>query len=75
VEAGENAGRNLIHAAVVRRLIKLGDANAHNEDAFSGSAKIAIQPSWKKENLQVVAFVQERKSRQIVGAISTKFLQ
>jgi hypothetical protein len=75
VEAGENSGRNLVHAAVVRQLMKLGDANAKNGDAFTGTAKIAIPPNWKKENLQVVAFVQERKSRQIVGASSTKFLQ
>ena len=75
VEAGENSGRNLSHAAVVRKLFKLGDANAHNDDAFSGLAKIAVQPNWKKENLQLVAFVQERRSRQIVGAGITKFLQ
>lgn len=75
VEAGENSGRNLLHAAVVRQLVKLGDANAHAENAYSGKAKIAAQPRWNKANLQVVAFVQEKKSRQIVGASSAKFLQ
>jgi hypothetical protein len=75
VEAGENSGRDLFHAAVVRQLVKLGDANANNEAAYSGKAKIAIQPGWNKTNLQVVAFVQEKKSRRIVGANSAKFLQ
>lgn len=75
VEAGENSGRNLIHAAVVRQLVKLGDANAHNESAYSGTAKVAVQPNWNKANLQIIAFVQEKKSRRIVGAGSAKFLQ
>lgn len=75
VEAGENSGRDLVHAAVVRQLIKLGDANAHNENAYSGTARIALQSNWNKANLHVVAFVQEKKSRRIVGANSAKFLQ
>ena len=75
VEAGENSGRNLIHAAVVRQLTKLGDASAANQSAYSGTARIAVQSGWNKANLRVVVFVQEKRSRRIVGASSTKFLQ
>jgi len=72
VESGENAGRELGHAAVVRQLIKLGAADGSKEDAFSGSTKINFRPDWKKENLRVVAFVQEKNSRRILGAGSAK---
>jgi hypothetical protein len=72
VQAGENAGRDLGHAAVVRQLIKLGVADGRKEDAFAGSATINIHANWKKENLRVVAFVQEKNSRHILGAGSAK---
>lgn len=72
VERGENAGRELGHAAVVRQLTKLGVADGHKEDAFAGTAKINLRPEWKKENLRVVAFVQEKNSRHILGAGSVK---
>jgi hypothetical protein len=68
VERGENAGRELGHAAVVRQLTKLGVADSQKEDAFAGTAKINFRPEWKKENLRVVAFVQEKNSRHILGA-------
>ncbi|MGA2419896.1 MAG: DUF1223 domain-containing protein [Candidatus Acidiferrum sp.] len=72
VESGENAGRDLGHAAVVRQLIKLGTADGRKDDAFSGSANVNFRPDWKRENLRVVAFVQERNSRHILGAGSAK---
>jgi hypothetical protein len=72
VESGENAGRDLGHAAVVRQLIKLGVADGRKDDAFSGSAKINFHSDWKKENLRVVAFVQEKNSRHILGAGSAR---
>jgi len=75
VEAGENAGRDLGHAAVVRQLSKLGVADSRKDQAFSGTAKLAIRPDWKKENVRLVAFVQERNSRHILGAASAKLVQ
>jgi hypothetical protein len=72
VERGENAGRDLGHAAVVRQLIKLGVADGRSEEAFSGTTRINFRPDWEKENLRVVAFVQEKNSRHILGAASRK---
>ena len=68
---GENAGEDLHHAAVVRSLRKVGEAAPNRESAFSGEQDLRIDPAWKKENLRVVAFVQDPKSKHILGAAST----
>ena len=65
VPAGENAGRRLAHAPVVRRLRQIG---AVAGGAFHGDAALAPEASWKPSALRVVAFVQLAKSRRIVGA-------
>jgi len=75
VEAGENAGRELGHAAVLRTLTKLGIADGNKEEAFAGSARINRRPEWKKENLRIVVFVQEKNSRHILGAGSLKMVE
>jgi hypothetical protein len=68
VKAGENAGENLHHAAVVRSLRKIGDAKPGNDVAFTGNPNVKIDSKWKLENLHVVVFAQEKKSRHIIGA-------
>ena len=65
VGGGENAGRRLGHSAVVRQFTPLGVVSG---GAFSASPAIALSPSWRRENLSAVVFVQERASRRIVGA-------
>jgi hypothetical protein len=65
VRAGENRGETLAHAPVVRRLTKLGEIH---QNAFDSKVPIELEPSWKREHLQFVAFVQGRRSRQILGA-------
>lgn len=73
VTRGENAGHVLYHAAVVRSLHKIGVAGAKGDaTSFSGNARVKIEKKWDRKNLHVVAFVQERKSRAILGAASTK---
>ena len=73
VTRGENAGHVLYHAAVVRSLHKIGAARAEGDAAsFTGDARLKFKSSWKRENLHVVAFVQEKKSRKILGAASAK---
>ncbi len=67
VKAGENAGKALQHAAVLRRLDKIGAIHAKNS-TFSATPTVKFDSSWKKENLRVVVFVQEKKSRHILGA-------
>ena len=68
VSAGENAGRELHHAPVVRWLHKLGSAHPDAEPAFSGGADVKLEPAWKTNNLRVVALVQEKRSHRIIGS-------
>jgi hypothetical protein len=63
VRGGENRGRTLAHAPVVRQLTPVGDASA-----ASLRADIPLAAAWQREHLTLVAFVQERFSRRILGA-------
>jgi hypothetical protein len=65
VKRGENKGRTLTHAAVVRELVTAGELSA---DGATIRAEIAVGQDWRREQLKVVAFVQERKSRRILAA-------
>jgi hypothetical protein len=66
VRRGENAGRNLAHAAVVRRLEVLGPLTGG--ELFDRRLDLALDPSWRRDRLRAVAFVQEAGSRRILGA-------
>src|SRR5262249_46737153 len=68
VTRGENAGRALGHASIVRVLRKVGRAQENASVAFSQSSPMKLDSRWKVANLHAVAFVQERKSRRILGA-------
>ena len=70
VTRGENAGRALQHVATLRALRKIGVADASKPFTTNPTLKFASQ--WKLENLHVTAFVQRKKSREILGAASTK---
>ena len=61
VQRGENKGRTLTHAAVVRRLESLGDVKEKIR------ADVHIARDWHRENLHIVAFVQERTSRRVLA--------
>ena len=68
VTGGENVGHDVHHAAIVRSLRKMGEAKEGSEPAFSAEASIPLRGGWKRENLRAVAFVQEKKSKRILGA-------
>jgi hypothetical protein len=68
VDAGENAGKNLRHASVLRSLHKIGVANAKNDSAFESSQKVKFKSSWNRQHLQLAVFIQEKKSMKILGA-------
>jgi hypothetical protein len=73
VSRGENAGHELNHVATLRALHKLGVANADaGGTSFSGEPVVKFNPRWNLDNLHVTVFVQKKKSRQILGAASTK---
>jgi hypothetical protein len=66
VTRGENRGRVLTHAAVVRYLGPKGEAAPDVESTVR--AEIPIASDWQRSQLQIVAFVQERRSRTILAA-------
>lgn len=68
VTRGENAGHDLHHAAIVRSLLRIGEAKAGGDPSFSANATARLREEWKRENLRAVVFVQGKKSRQILGA-------
>ena len=68
VKAGENNGKELQHSAVLRELKALGAAGKNGQEGFSSRPTVKLDSSWKIENLRLIVFVQERKSRRILGA-------
>jgi len=64
VPRGENSGARLAHGPIVRQLSRVGAA----APTFSGTAAVALDPAWKRENVRAVVFVQRDGSLQILGA-------
>jgi len=71
VGSGENGGRTLHHAAVVRELRQLG--RLHNGN-FEASVPLNVDKEWKRENLRAAVFVQEEPSGKIQGAASVALM-
>ena len=65
VTRGENNGKLLRHAAVVRSMTTIGEAAATGGEA---RAEIPIASDWRRDNLKVVAFVQARKGRAVLAS-------
>jgi hypothetical protein len=68
VTRGENAGRELHHAAIVRVLHKIGSTERGKEPSFTGQAAIKLEHGWNRQNLRAVIFVQEKRKYQILGS-------
>ncbi len=68
VKAGENAGEELHHSPVLRELKVIGDLGKNTQEAFTAQHAVRIDSKWNRENLRAIAFVQEKKSRHILGA-------
>jgi hypothetical protein len=67
VSRGENAGRRLIHTAVVRKLDSLGGVDLQ-KSSFEATPVVKLEEAWNRERLKAVVFVQERASRRVLGA-------
>ena len=67
VGSGENGGRTLHHAAVVREFRQLGQLH---DGSFQGSVLLKLQKDWKRQDLRAVVFVQEGATGKIRGASS-----
>jgi hypothetical protein len=72
VYGGENGGRQLRHAAVVRSLTSLGRLDPKRPGEYSAVAQLNLRPDWNRANLKLVLFVQDRVTRRILGAASVK---
>lgn len=64
VRRGENSGRKLSHTGVVREMKLLGNVEA-GKDEFQTTADLSFQKDWKKDNLNVIVFVQGQDSKSI----------
>lgn len=73
VTGGENAGQDLHHAPVLRWLHKAGTTDSNRAPSFTGESDVKLDSEWKRKNLRVIAFVQERHSHHILGAAAAPF--
>jgi hypothetical protein len=69
VKRGENRGRMLAHAAVVRRLITIGETP--ESGASSAQSVVTLEPEWRRDQLTIVAFVQERRGRRVLASAAS----
>jgi len=63
VERGENRGLTLAHAPVARLLVDEGAVSSEHH------VRLGLSPGWKRDQLRVVAFVQDKSGR--VVAVGT----
>jgi len=71
VRRGENSGRDLHHSAVVRTLIQAGTI-PNGTRTWSVTQPVKVPASWNPAHLHIIAVVQDRATRRVLGAsIST----
>lgn len=68
VQHGENSGRKLGHTGVARSLAIVGRIDNPKDGNYAAQAHYHLDPSWKRENLKLVVFLQSRKTKKILGA-------
>lgn len=66
VKRGENHGRTLTHAAVVRSMTAIGQVAA--DGTATVHAEIPLGADWRRERLKAIAFVQEQRGRAILAS-------
>lgn len=67
VRAGENSGKTLRHDYVVRRLI--GPLAPDREGRVSLRQQIVLEPGWKRADLGVAVFVQDKATGETLQAL------
>ncbi len=75
VGAGENSGKKLHHSPVLRELKVIGTMGKNAGDEFTGQVTRKLDSKWDVQNLRAIAFVQEKKSRRILGAAQIRLTQ
>jgi hypothetical protein len=66
VSAGENAGRRLSHAAVVKNLTTIGVLK--RGQSMTKDVELRLEPGSNLNNLRLIAFVQEPGQGRVLGA-------
>ena len=66
VRNGENGGRTLQHSAVVRELKTIGTLKP-TDDNFKTETAFHFNPEWKKKEVKLVVFIQNKQTGQIIG--------
>ena len=67
VIGGVNSGRRRAYTSVVRELKSLAMLTAQQK-ILELENIVTLQPVWNKENLKLVVFIQENKTRRMLGA-------
>jgi hypothetical protein len=67
--AGENAGATLAHGPVVRELRRISSVSAAARGpVLVKDVEVNVDPSWRRDQVRAVAFLQRQKSLHILGA-------
>jgi hypothetical protein len=69
---GENTGRQLSHTAVARSLTSVARFDPRKSPTYSANVSLHLQPEWNRQNLRVIAFVQDHSSHRIFGAATVQ---
>jgi hypothetical protein len=72
VGAGENSGKELRHSPVLRELRVIGVIGKNGQEPFTAQTAVKLDSKWNVANLRAVVFVQEKKSRRILGAATVR---
>jgi hypothetical protein len=72
VKGGENGGRTIHHAGVVRELRPIGSLT---KGEFQKKVDVSLQRDWNSANLKLIVFVQQGDSGPILGATSLRLNQ
>ena len=65
IAEGENQGRTLKHDAVVRWARVVGEVHGY---AFEKSVQVPIEPTWKRHDVRLVVFAQQRSTLYVLAA-------
>jgi hypothetical protein len=66
VKGGENGGKTLPHASVVREMKLIGEISSIDK-TFETATDYQFQPGWNKENLKFVVFAQGKDTKKVYG--------
>jgi hypothetical protein len=70
VRRGENSGKKLHHSSVVRSLVRIGVISSSSAAPIVSTLK--LDPTWNRQQLHLVAFIQSQKNLSVLGAAITR---